>query len=55
MSQILSLDLKTGRFEQRVIQFGIIRFSSVNDTKASVFGYLVFTRFIRPLLNITGD
>ena len=35
-----------------MIHFGIIRFSSVNDTEASVFGYSVFTRFDRPLLVI---
>ena len=33
-----------------MIRFGIIRFSSVNDTEASVFGYSVFTRFVRPLV-----
>ena len=33
-----------------MIWFGIIRFGSVNDTEASVFGYSVFTRFVRPLL-----
>ena len=32
-----------------MIRFGIIRFGSVNDTEASVFGYSVFTRFVRPL------
>ena len=30
-------------------RFGIIWFGSVNDTEASVFGYSVFTRFVRPL------
>ena len=33
-----------------MIRFGIIRFGSVNDTEASVFGYSVFTRFVRPLM-----
>ena len=32
-----------------MIRFSIIRFSSVNDTKASVFSYSGFTRFSRPL------
>ena len=32
-----------------MIRFGIIRFGSVNDTEASVFGYSVSTRFDRPL------
>ena len=32
-----------------MIRFGIIQFSSVNNTEASVFGYSVFTRFDRPL------
>ena len=33
-----------------MIRFGIIRFGLVNDTEASVFGYSVFTRFVRPLI-----
>ena len=33
-----------------MIRFGIIRFGSVNDTEASVFGYSVSTRFDRPLV-----
>ena len=35
-----------------MIRFGIIRFGSVNDTEASVFGYSVFTRFDRPLVHV---
>ena len=35
-----------------MIRFGIIRFGSVNDTEASVFGYSVSTRFDRPLYYI---
>ena len=33
-----------------MIRFGIIRFGSVNDTEASVFGYSVSTCFDRPLV-----
>ena len=32
------------------MRFGIIWFSSVKDTEASVFSYLLFTRFGRPLM-----
>ena len=35
-----------------MIRFGIIRFGSVNDTEASVFGYSVSTRFDRPLVYV---
>ena len=38
------------------IRFGIIRFSSVNDTEALVFSYSVFTRFDRPLtIGLSND
>ena len=35
-----------------MIRFGIIWFGLVNDTEASVFGYSVFTRFVRPLVRM---
>ena len=38
-----------------MIQFGIIRFGSVNDTEASVFTYAVFTRFIGPLAQVLSE
>ena len=38
------------RFEDLyTVRFGSLLFGSVNDTEASVFGYSVFTRFVRPL------
>ena len=32
------------------IQFSIVQFSLVNDTEALVFGYMIFTGFVRPLV-----
>ena len=41
------------RFEDLyTVRFGSVLFGSVNDTEASVFGYSVFTRFVRPLIYI---
>ena len=52
---ILEQNLYIWKFTYCMIRFGIIRFGSVNDTEASVFGYSVFTRFDRPLLGAKSD
>ena len=44
------LDLMWRLKDLNNMRFGLVLFGSVNDTEALVFGYLVFTRFDRPLV-----